>query len=286
VRKSARWDTVLARLARDGDIDVVTLAAELGCSPSTIRRDLRELESHHLLSRVYGGAVSAGMLYELPLDHRAGQRQDEKRWIAAEAVRRIEPGMAVGITGGTTTAATVREFINQRQGDVTVVTNSLAIAHDLSLYAGCKLVVTGGFVRPASLELVGPLPELIIPKVNLDIVFLGVDGISAGEGLTIHNDLEARTNELLMRRARSRVVLADHSKIGRAAFAQICGLQEITELITDAGAPEAEAALLRASGVAVTRAGPAARSPGDAASTGNTSPGATSAEPVTNIASS
>ena len=53
MRKSARWDAVLARLAKDGDLDVVTLAAELGCSPSTIRRDLRELESHHLLSRVY-----------------------------------------------------------------------------------------------------------------------------------------------------------------------------------------------------------------------------------------
>jgi DeoR family transcriptional regulator, aga operon transcriptional repressor len=277
VRKSARWDAVLARLAKDGDLDVVTLAAELGCSPSTIRRDLRELESHHLLSRVYGGAVSTGILYELPLDHRAGQRQDEKRWIAAEAVRRIEPGMVVGITGGTTTAATVREFINQRRTDVTVVTNSLAIAQDLSLSQGCKVVVTGGFVRPASLELVGPLPELIIPKVNLDLVFLGVDGISAEAGLTIHNDLEARTNELLMRRARSRLVLADHSKIGRVAFAQICALPEITELITDLQAPDAQVALISAGGVAVTLAGPAE---------GTAIPTARSAEPITKTASS
>jgi DeoR family transcriptional regulator of aga operon len=257
VRKSARWDAVLSRLAKDGDLDVVTVAAELGCSPSTVRRDLRELESHNLLSRVYGGAVSTGILYELPLDHRAGQRQDEKRWIAAEAVRRIEPGMAVGITGGTTTAAMVRELINRRRTDVTVVTNSLAIAQDLSLYPGCKLVLTGGFLRPASLEMVGPLPELIIPKVNLDAVFLGVDGISAEAGLTIHNDLEARTNELLMRRARSRLVLADHSKIGRAAFAQICALPEITELITDLHAADADVAPITASGVAVTRAGQA-----------------------------
>jgi DeoR family transcriptional regulator of aga operon len=123
-------EIVLARLAKEGDLDVVSLAEELGCSPSTVRRDLRELESHHLLSRVYGGAVSTGILYEIPLDRRSGQRQDEKRWIAVASARRIEPGMVVGITGGTTTAAMVRELINRRLTDVTVVTNSHAIAQD------------------------------------------------------------------------------------------------------------------------------------------------------------
>jgi DeoR family transcriptional regulator of aga operon len=254
VRKSARLEIVLARLAKEGDLDVVSLAEELGCSPSTVRRDLRELESHHLLSRVYGGAVSTGILYEIPLDRRSGQRQDEKRWIAVASARRIEPGMVVGITGGTTTAAMVRELINRRLTDVTVVTNSLAIAQDLALHANYRLVVTGGFVRPASMELVGPLPEHIIPKINLDLAFLGVDGVTVDTGLTIHNDLEARTNELLMRRARRRIVLADHSKLGRVAFAQICPLQDIDELITDAQAVEADVATITAAGVLVTRA--------------------------------
>jgi DeoR family transcriptional regulator, aga operon transcriptional repressor len=254
MRKSARWEAILARLAKDGDIDVNSLAEELGSSPSTVRRDLRELETRNLLSRVYGGAVSSGILYEMPLEHRSGQRQDEKRWIAVESARRIEPGMAVGTTGGTTCAAMVRELINRQLSDITVVTNSLAIAQDLALHANYRLVVTGGFVRPASMELVGPLPEYVIPKINLDLAFLGVDGISADAGLTIHSDLEARTNELLMRRARHRIVLADHSKLGRAAFAQICPLRDVHELVTDANAPADAVASITASGVQVTRA--------------------------------
>jgi DeoR family transcriptional regulator of aga operon len=254
VRKAARWDVILDQLAKDGDLDVALLAEKLGCSTATVRRDLRELESRHLLSRVYGGAVSTGILLELPLRHRAGQQEDEKRQIAAYAMRRIEPGMAVGITGGTTTAALARELINRRLNDVTVVTNSLAIANDLSLHPAYRLVITGGFVRPESMELVGPLPEVSIPKINLDVAFLGVDGISAKVGLTIHSDLEARTNELLLRQANRAIVVADHSKFGRAAFAQICPAADIDEIITDSGATKAAIAELVALGVTVTRA--------------------------------
>ena len=43
----------------------------------------------------------------------------------------------------------------------------------------------------------------------------------------------------MIRRARHVVVVADSSKLDRAAFAQICPLAEIDELITDAdAAPE------------------------------------------------
>lgn len=253
--KAARWEVVLARLATDGDVDVVALAAELGCSASTVRRDLRELASRRLLSRVYGGAVTTGVLYELPLDRRSGQRREEKRSIGVQALRRIEPGMVIGVTGGTTCAAMVRELLSRNVEDVTVVTNSLAIAQDVARHKNFRLLVTGGFVRPASMELVGPLPELIIPTINLDLAFLGVDGIAPDTGLTIHSDLEARTNELLMRRSTRRIVLADHIKVGQTAFARICSSREVQELITDVQADEAVIAGLRAEGMAVTLAG-------------------------------
>ncbi|MCW2643265.1 MAG: transcriptional regulator, DeoR family [Dactylosporangium sp.] len=258
MRKAARWDYILARLAKDGDLDVSGLAEALGCSTATVRRDLRELDKHHLLSRVHGGAVSSGILYELPLRQRTAQQEEQKRWIAAEAVRRIEPGMAVGVTGGTTTAAMIRELINRRLSDVTVVTNSLVVAQDLSLHPNYKLVVTGGFIRPASLELVGPLPEYTIPRINLDLTLLGVDGVSVDAGLTIHNELEARTNELFMLRARTTIVLADHTKLGRAAFAQICPLHAIQEVVTDRDATAGQTTPIATAGVTVTRASAAA----------------------------
>ncbi len=254
--KAARWEIVLARLAEEGEIDVVSLADELGCSPSTVRRDLRELGSKNLLFRVHGGAVSTGILYEMPLDYRAGQRQDEKRWIAIESASRIEPGMVIGITGGTTCAAMARQLINRQLTDVTVVTNSLAIAQDFVLHTNYRLFVTGGFVRPASMELVGSLPELTMPKINLDVIFLGADGVAADTGLTVYNDLEARTDEIFMHQARTRIVLADSTKLGRAVFAQICPLKDVHALITSVHAPAEAVAGITAQGLEVTLAGP------------------------------
>jgi DeoR family transcriptional regulator of aga operon len=237
VRKPERWEFILTRLARDGDLDVNVLAREMNVSPATARRDLQELHNQHLLSRVHGGATSSGIFSELPLRNRVGQEKEAKQWIASAAVDLIEPGMAVGLTGGTTMAAVARELMKRRLKDVTIVTNSLAIAYDFSLQPSYNLVMTGGFIRPSSLELVGPFADATIEKVNLDLTIVGVDGITAAAGVTLHDELEAQTNSLLLQRARLRVVVADHSKLGRAAFAQVCPIADIGVLVTDPDAP-------------------------------------------------
>ena len=103
---------------------------------------------------------------------------------------------------------------------LTVVTNALNIASELAIRPNLKLVVTGGWARSESYELVGPIAEQSLAGLNLDTVFLGVDGISSEAGLTTHHEVEAHTNLALMERARRIVVVADSSKIGRTAFAQ------------------------------------------------------------------
>src|SRR5438874_2018538 len=80
-----------------------------------------------------------------------------------------------------------------------------------------QLVVTGGYARPESYELVGPLAERSLAGLNLDVVFLGVDGISLTRGLSTHHEVEAHTNLALIERSRRVVVVADASKLGRVA---------------------------------------------------------------------
>src|SRR4051812_7629537 len=79
MRQSDRLDTILTRLSENGSVAVTGLAADLGVSMATIRRDLELLESQRLLSRTHGGAVSHGVLYELPLRYRSGRHEAEKR---------------------------------------------------------------------------------------------------------------------------------------------------------------------------------------------------------------
>ena len=83
-------------------------------------------------------------------------------------------------------------------------------------------------------------------------MFLGVDGIAVGAGLTTHHEVEAHTNFSLLERAQRGLVVADGSKVGDVAFARICALDQISELITDHSADAAQLDSIREAGVAVT----------------------------------
>jgi DeoR family transcriptional regulator of aga operon len=250
VRQAERVGAILEHLSAYGSVSVADLAAELTVSPATIRRDLELLDDQRLLTRTHGGAVGQGVLYELPLRYKTGRHQQEKRRIAAEAATRVADGEAVGLTGGTTTTEVARVLVERQR--LTVVTNALNIASELAIRPNLKLVVTGGWARSESYELVGPLAEQSLAGLNLDTVFMGVDGISFEAGLMTHHEVEAHTNMALMERARHAVVVADSSKIGRTAFARICPIERVHELITDAAADAAALVAIREAGVLVT----------------------------------
>ena len=235
MRQADRLSSVLERLSGNGSVGVGELAGELGVSPATVRRDLRLLEDQHLLTRTHGGAVAQGVLYELPLRYRSARHGEQKLRIAREAAARVSEGTAVGLTGGTTTTEVARALVATPR--LTVVTNSLSIASELAVRPNLKLVVTGGVARAESYELVGPLAESSLAGLNLDVVLVGVDGISARAGLTTHHEVEAHTNRALIDRASVVIVVTDSSKLGVVAFAQICELGRITEVITDEEAP-------------------------------------------------
>lgn len=250
MRQAERVGAILEHLSEHGSVSVADLAAELAVSPATIRRDLELLDDQRLLTRTHGGAVAQGVLYELPLRYKTARHQEEKRRIAAEAASRVADGEAVGLTGGTTTTEVARVLVERQR--LTVVTNALNIASELAIRPNLKLVVTGGWARSESYELVGPIAEQSLAGLNLDTVFLGVDGISFEAGLTTHHEVEAHTNLALMVRARRSVVVADSSKIGRTAFARICAIERVHELITDGAADDGAVTAIREAGVAVT----------------------------------
>jgi DeoR family transcriptional regulator, aga operon transcriptional repressor len=250
VRQAQRLAAILERLSGDGNVDVSALAQDLDVSVASIRRDLRVLEERRLLSRTHGGAVGPGVLYELPLRYRSAHREEEKRRIATAAAERIAEGAAVGLSGGTTTTEVARAIAERR--DLTVVTNALNIAWELAVRPNVKLVLTGGVVRGKSYELVGPLAEASLPLINLDMVIMGTDGISLEAGLTTHHEVEAHTNRALIARAGRTIVVADSTKIGMVAFARICEVQEVHELITDSRAPKETVTQLEDAGVVVS----------------------------------
>ncbi|MFD7860003.1 DeoR/GlpR family DNA-binding transcription regulator [Streptomyces microflavus] len=187
---------------------------------------------------------------ELPLRRRADRFHTEKRAIAAVAVELVAHGAVVGLTGGTTTTEIAR-LLAQR-GPVTIVTNAVNIAAEMVPHPDVSLVVTGGQARSRTSELVGPGAEKMLAEYHTDITFLGVDGISVDHGCTTHDALEAATNRAFLAGTAETVVVADHSKIGRATFARICPIAAVRRLITGTCLEHDELTRIRDRGVIVT----------------------------------
>lgn len=239
--RDARWKALLELLVERGRLDVEEAATELAVSAATIRRDFDQLAEQQMLVRTRGGAVVHGVSYELPLRYKTARRASEKQRIAKAVADLIAPGEAVGLTGGTTTtevarALAVRGDLTAGSPALTIVTNALNIANELTVRPQFKIVMTGGVARAQSYELVGPLADGVLGQITLDVAVLGVVSFDATHGAAAHDEEEAAINRLLCERAGRVVVAADSSKLGRRAFARICAAEAVDTLVTDTAA--------------------------------------------------
>ena len=238
-----RRQGILEELERADSVSVAVLSERFGVSDMTIRRDLDVLSSRNLLRKVHGGAVPVvGKAATEP--HFAQKRElnmPEKRAIAREALRLIEPGDTVAFSAGTTTW-TVAAELRADTRDLTFITNSTNIALTLQANGWEQIVLSGGIFRTPSDALVGPYADRILGTLNADVLFLGVHGIDAKAGLTTPNIAEAETNRCLVEAAQKVVLVADSSKLGVVALAKIVPLSKVNVLITD---ENADAELLR-----------------------------------------
>lgn len=249
-KRSRRMIAILDLLQERGAVSLADLAETLDISPATARRDLADLADQRLLVRTHGGARLVDSRSELPVSLRDTRFQDAKRAIAA-AVADIIPRQryAVALSGGTTAANVARALAGH--DELTIVTNSLTIAQLVTSYPQLKVIMTGGILRPESLELVGVLAENTFNAINLGTAVLGTDGISASGGVTTHDETEARTNNAMVTHAQRRIVVADGSKIGRLALAQVATIDQVDLLVTDDSADAEALQEIRDAGVEV-----------------------------------
>ena len=240
-----RQALILERVRETGAVRVAELARDLGVSDMTVRRDLEVLHEHGLIEKVHGGAtiLSALASFEPGFVAKSALQQAEKSAIAAAAAERVEPGMAIGISAGTTTHALAARVAYVP--GVTIVTNSVRVA-DVLHRAGRRdqtVILTGG-TRTPSEALVGSFAVSQLRSVHLDQVFMGVHGMDARAGFTCPNLLEAETDRALIEAGRRLVVLADHTKWGVVGIASIGSLGMADVLISDQLlAPEARSLL-------------------------------------------
>lgn len=229
-----RRDYIQEVVGREGAVRVADLVDQLGVSDMTIRRDLAALANAGLVEKVHGGAtrIADGASHEPAFATKAAMQREAKRAIATAAAGLVEPQMAIGMSAGTTTHAIADRLVDVP--GLTVVTNSMHIGRTLheSGRDDQTLILTGGVPTPSD-ALVGPFAVATLRQVHLDLVFMGVHGMSLEAGFTTPNMLEAETNQALAAAGRCLVVVADHTKWGLVGMSSIAGLREAAIVITD-----------------------------------------------------
>jgi DeoR/GlpR family transcriptional regulator of sugar metabolism len=234
-----RRQTILDLIRRHGGVRVADLVREFGVSDMTVRRDLEALAERGLLAKVHGGATSVGpgSTEEPGFAAKVVRQQREKEAIARRAAELVRPGSAVALSAGTTTWTLAHHLTDVPE--LTVVTNSIQVA-DTFHRAGRPdqtVVLTGG-VRTPSDALVGPVAVAALRSLNVDLLLLGVHGVSTHAGFTTPNLMEAETDRAMVGAARRLVVLADHTKWGVIGISTIAGLSDAGVLIADSGLEE------------------------------------------------
>ena len=251
--RAERLAALLEMLVADGRIEVEDAGAHFGVSAATVRRDLDYLADQQLLSRTHGGAVPNTTSYDLPLRYKTSSRGEAKSRIAQRAVAMLWPGCTVSLNGGTTTVEVARTIpsVPALHNGVTVVTNAINIATELTVRPFIKIVVCGGVARPQSYELVGSIASETLSQLTPDICFLGTTGLDPVAGVTTIDEAEAAVNRVMVKQAKRTVVVADSSKLGTVGFSRICHVAEVSAIITDEGADQRMIKRLAATGVEV-----------------------------------
>ena len=241
-KQQARLNTILTALQQTGSVSVEALSKDLDVSLVTIRRDLDALENQGRLRRTHGGAVSIEPFFYEPFrNDRSFQAQverfaEEKRRIGRAAAALIKEGEIIALTPGTTTTEVIRGIpLNHR---ITVVTSTVNVAMELSKRKDLDVFVTGGHLRGEWFSLVGPTASQSLSQLLISTLFVGADGIDAKQGASCFIPDEAQLNSTMVKHARRKIAVVDHSKLGIVAGWRICLTSDLDVLITDTGATD------------------------------------------------
>ncbi len=244
-----RWRVILELVAAEQTIHVAQLAAQLGVSDMTIRRDLRRLERDGFLRQTYGGAMAhITRSFDVSFNARALQHAREKRLIGMRATELVGDARTVFLGIGSTAEQFAR-YLAPRDGLI-VVTGSLPIAGVLGTRP-VRVVVLGGNVLRDELSCVGPAALRTLATYRFDLAVIGAAGLSAAWGVTELTDDEAEVQRSALERSGRVIVIADGSKLGRATNCVVTPAGRLDAVVTDESAPASEVDALRKVGVAV-----------------------------------
>ena len=246
--KNKRQDEILKMLFAEQSLKTEHLSSHFGVSIETIRRDINELEHSGLVKKVYGGIqLNNDSMHMAALENwneRLNQFHEEKIKIATKALEFISDDSIIALDFGTTTYELSRLLSSKK--NLSIITNSLYIASELSKNTSHKVYCIGGVVMPIEGITTGVFARNFLNNfASIDLFISSTDGITPQYGLSEFNENVIDIKKQLIQRAKKHITLIDHSKFGKVARFAVCPLQDIDILITDSLTSQEDIELMR-----------------------------------------
>lgn len=231
-----RQQNILQFIERNQQVSVQSLCDKFGISLATARRDLDVLAEQGKVKRIHGGAMATrDDAVESPAVLRVGENSEAKSRIGAAAAEMVRDGETIFLSSGSTVLEVAHHLRHHRR--LNVITNSLLVLNVLAEAPDVSVVSLGGVFNRIEMSFIGHITQQALSEVRADKVFMSISALDLQHGLTNMDLQETLTDRAILKIAREVVLLADHSKIGRAAAAFVAPLSAVHTLITDAGAP-------------------------------------------------
>ena len=225
--QSQRFQKIEERANERGIVNTREMAALLGVTETTIRRDFEELERTGKIVRVHGGARSlkkkqiVTMGDELEIGKRTAHAK-EKDAVCRKAASFVEDGACVFLDGGSSIVPMVRYLKNRR---VKIVTNSLLAANTFQ-NGDAEVFLIGGSYIPKYGMSIGPLAIEALSKFNFDYAFISCIGVDLERKLIYTAEVETMAvKDAVIRLSATNILLLDSSKLYLKAF---CSLVPLT----------------------------------------------------------
>lgn len=242
---SERRQKILDKILQDGEVKVDQLMKEFHVSVETIRRDLRILDHQGYVTRKYGGAVKRiEKAKEVPYADRLVQYRREKEAIAKEAVKLLQDGDSLFIDGKTSALTFAYHIPDDLE--LTIVTNSIVVAHELIQHRPkCSVFTCGGKVDEGGL-LTGPRVNQGLRDFQLDKAFFSAIAVDE-KGCYYTRSEPQELAQTLKEVCSDLILLADSSKMNKIAFLFGLAMSDLDVIVTDEGVPESFVKSLKSS---------------------------------------
>ena len=215
-----RREEILKLLKDKTIIEVIELMNIFNTSRATITRDISILEKKGLVTKTYGAIINnqpkstQTRIYSFDISLK--EQINEKKAIARLAFSLITNNASVVFNSGVTTFEVARLIVNANM-HINIITNSLEISKLFTADDLRNILILGGDLAPGGHKVTGKLSCINMENIQGDMAFLGVHDIDIDAGITNPFSAEAELISVMIQRCRKKIILADHTKVGRVS---------------------------------------------------------------------